>query len=232
MRLVVVVRLAVQGHVRLSQPRLHVAHLAGRHAQVLGHRVDLLVVHPAEPLLGLAQVEEQLALRLGGGHLDDAPVAQHVLVDLGADPVHREGHQPHPDLRVEVLDRLHQADAALLHQVAERQPVAGVAARHVDHEPQVVQHQAARRLDIALVAQAQHQRALLLGAQHRQAVGPLQVLLQTAGRDRQVPGPLHGGVARRCGFVHAPFPPRSGGRFRSPILAPEGASPAARAPSV
>src|SRR3546814_10362032 len=58
-------------------------------------------VQPAQALLALAQVEEQLALRLGGGDLDDAPVLEDVLVHLGADPVHREADQAHADLRSE-----------------------------------------------------------------------------------------------------------------------------------
>jgi hypothetical protein len=41
-------------------------------------------------LLHAAQIEEQLALRLGGRNLHDAPIAQDVLVDLGPDPVHSE----------------------------------------------------------------------------------------------------------------------------------------------
>jgi hypothetical protein len=36
-----------------------------------------------QALLHRAQVEEQLALGLGGGDLDHAPVLQDVLVDLG-----------------------------------------------------------------------------------------------------------------------------------------------------
>src|SRR3546814_1291864 len=89
-------------------------------------------------------VEEQLALRLGGGDLDDAPVLEDVLVHLGADPVHREADQAHADFGVEALDRLHQADVAFLDQVAERQAVAVVAARDVHDEAQVRMHQLAR----------------------------------------------------------------------------------------
>ena len=100
-------------------------------------------------LLVLAQVEEQLALRLGRGDLHQPPVAQHVLVDLGADPVHGERHQPHADRRVEALDRLHQADVAFLDQVAHRQAVADVAARDVHHEAQVRQHELPRRVEVA-----------------------------------------------------------------------------------
>jgi hypothetical protein len=92
-------------------------HGGGGNAEFAGHGLHFVVVHPAQALLGLAQVEEQLALRLGGGDLDDAPVAQDELVHLGADPVHRKGHQAHALVRIEALDRLHQADVAFLDQV-------------------------------------------------------------------------------------------------------------------
>src|SRR3546814_6792973 len=69
---------------------------------------DFRGVQPAQALLALAQIEEQLALRLGGGDLDDAPVLEDVLVHLGADPMHREADQAHADFGVEALDRLHQ----------------------------------------------------------------------------------------------------------------------------
>ena len=60
-----------------------------------------LVIHPAETLLRAAQIEEELALGLGRGHLDDAPVAQDVFVDLGPDPVDREGDETHAERRIE-----------------------------------------------------------------------------------------------------------------------------------
>src|SRR3546814_1054651 len=78
--------------------------------EVGGHRAYFRGVQPAQALLALAQIEEQLALRLGGGDLDDAPVLEDVLVHLGADPMHREADQAHADFGVEALDRLHQAD--------------------------------------------------------------------------------------------------------------------------
>src|SRR3546814_14468147 len=105
---------------------------------------DFRGVQPAQALLALAQVEEQLALRLGGGDLDDAPVLEDELVHLGADPVHRETDQAHADRRVEALDRLHPADVAFLDQVPQRQAVAVVAAGHVHHEPPVQLHKLAR----------------------------------------------------------------------------------------
>jgi len=102
----------------------------------------------------LAQVEEQLALRLGGGDLHQPPVAQHVFVDLGADPVHGERHQPHADRRVEALDRLHEADVAFLHEVAEGQPIAVVAAGDVHDEPQVREQRAGGRVQVVVATEA------------------------------------------------------------------------------
>jgi hypothetical protein len=83
-----------------------------------------------EALLHRAQVEEQLALGLGRGDLDHAPVLQDVLMDLGLDPVQRIAHQAHALVRVEALDGLHQADVAFLDQVAVGQAVAQVFARN------------------------------------------------------------------------------------------------------
>ena len=113
--------------------------------------LHFLVVHPAQTLLRLAQVEEQLALRLGRGDLDDAPVAQDELVHLGADPVHRERHEAHALVRVEALDGLHQADVAFLDQIADAAGRSRVAARDVHDEAQVRQHQLLGRIEIVLV---------------------------------------------------------------------------------
>ncbi len=45
---------------------------------------------PRKALLGLSQVEKQFALRFGGGDLDDAPVLEDILVNLGTNPVNGE----------------------------------------------------------------------------------------------------------------------------------------------
>ncbi len=82
-------------------------------------------------------------------------------MNLGADPMHREGHQPHAHRGVEALHRLHQADIALLDEIAHGQPVAQVAARDVHDEPQVRQHQLPRGVQIALDAKAGGQRHLV-----------------------------------------------------------------------
>jgi hypothetical protein len=119
---VVFVRGRIETDVAAIQTRFHLAHVGRIDIEFLRDRVHFLVVHPAQALLGLAQVEEQLALRLGRRDLDDAPVLQDELVHLGLDPVHRERHQTHALFRIEALDRLHQADVAFLDQVGHARP--------------------------------------------------------------------------------------------------------------
>src|SRR5690606_16867062 len=149
-------------------------------AQVPGDRLDLLAVQPAQALLGAAQIEEQLALGLGGGDLHDAPVAQDEFVDLGADPVHRERHQADTDAGVEALHGLHQADVAFLDQVAQGQAVAAVAAGDMYDETEVRDDQPARRRQVVALLQADRQIVLLLLAQHGYAVDRLDVTRQVA----------------------------------------------------
>ena len=70
------------------------------------------------------------------------------------------------DVRIEAFHGLHQADVALLNQVAQRQAIADIPARYVHHETQMRQHQRAGGLDIVVLFITLGQRALLLGAQH------------------------------------------------------------------
>ena len=103
-------------------------------------------------------------------------------MDLGADPVHGERHQPHADLRVEALDGLHQADVAFLHEVAHRQAVAAIAARDVHDEAQVRQHQLARRVEVVVAAQPARERLFFLAGQHRNAAHGVDVRVEAADR--------------------------------------------------
>src|SRR5690606_18616553 len=68
--LVVLVGGGVEADVAAGQPRLHLQHLALGDVEVLRNGADLGGVEPAQALLAAAQVEEQLALRLGRGDLD------------------------------------------------------------------------------------------------------------------------------------------------------------------
>ena len=141
----------VKGQVATAEASLHALHFLHIDTQLLGHRAGLLGAEPGQVFLGAAQVEKQFALGLGRGHLDDAPVAQDVLVHFGLDPVHRERHQAHPFFRIEALDCLHQADIALLYQVGFGQAVTGIAAGDMHHKTQVGHNQLPRRRQVVVV---------------------------------------------------------------------------------
>ena len=140
-RVLGIVGAAVERHVARGQAAFHARDFGWRNAQIASDGASFRFFQPAEFLLVAAQIEEQLALRLRGGHLDDAPVAQDELVHLCLDPMHGEGDQTHANLRIEALDGFHQADVAFLDQVRLRQPVAGIAARQMDDEAQMAEHQ-------------------------------------------------------------------------------------------
>src|SRR5690606_10901559 len=116
------------------------------------------------------------------GDLHQTPVAQHVFVDLGADPVHGERDQPHADRGVEALHRLHQSDVAFLDEIAHRQAVTGVSARNVHHEAQVREHQLAGRLQATLLATAGGQGGPFLAAEYGNARDALDISVETADR--------------------------------------------------
>jgi hypothetical protein len=140
-----------------------------------------------ELALHRAQVEEQLALRLGGRHLDHAPVLQDVLVDLGLDPVQRVADQAHALLGVEPLDGLHEPDVAFLDQVAVRQAVTQVLPRHRHDQPQVGQHQPAGCVQILLVTQLARQTRFLFSREHGQPIHCRDIGIQIAQRWHQGP---------------------------------------------
>ncbi len=52
-------------------------------------------------------------------------------------PVHGKGDQAHSHVRVEALHGLHQADGAFLHQIGQRQTIAGVTSGDAHHKAQV-----------------------------------------------------------------------------------------------
>lgn len=136
--------------------------------------------------LHAAQIEEQLALRFSRRHLDHAPVFQHVLVDLGLDPVNRERHQTYAVRRIKAFDGLHQTDIALLDQIGVRQTVAQIAPRNRNDQAKVGKNQLARRFDIFFFAKLRRQPKLFLLAQDRKLFGCLNVSIDIAyGRDHR-----------------------------------------------
>ena len=180
----VVVRLRVERDVAAGEARLHLDDFLGLDAEVLRDRPRLLVDERGRARLHPAQVEEELALRLGRGDLDQPPVAQDVLVDLGPDPVQRERHQAHAALGVEAAHGLHQADVAFLDEVGLRQPVAQVLAADGDDQAQVRQHELLRGVEVVVAGQPAAELDLLLGGEQRKAVHRLDVVIQAAQRGR------------------------------------------------
>src|SRR5690606_30648251 len=92
------------------------------------------------------------------------------------------------DVRVEALDRLHQADVAFLDQVAQWQPVTAVATGDVDDEAQVRQDQLLRGLQVVVVAQAAGEALFVFDGQHRDLVHAADIRLQRTKRARSRQG--------------------------------------------
>jgi hypothetical protein len=122
-------------------------------------------------------------------------------VDLGSDPVHGKRDQPDPVVGVEPAHGLHQADVALLDQVAQRQSIAGVAPGDMHHEAQVVQDQLARGIEILPVAQFARQTLFLVRVQDLDAADRCHVVVEVAYRD----GHVHR-LSHQC-LAHEGVPP-------------------------
>ncbi len=103
-------------------------------------------------------------------------------MNLRANPVDSERHEPHPDVRVEPLDRLHEADVALLDQVADLQTIAGIAAGDVHHEPKVRKNQAPRGVQVVGLPKPGRELEFLGRTQHRNGAGCMDVLIEAADR--------------------------------------------------
>ena len=85
----------------------------------------------------LLEIEEQLALRLRGADFHQPPVVDEVAIDVSANPPHRVGGKSDPAIGVEILDRFHQPDVALLDEV--EQVLGGARELHCDlhHQAQI-----------------------------------------------------------------------------------------------
>ena len=202
----------IQHHIAAREAPLHLAHLFGFDVEVARDDIDLVVGERlavgvavqcvrAEALFLGAQVEEQLALGLGGRGFDHAPVLQHVFVDFGLDPVHRVAHQTHALIGVKALDRLHEADVAFLDQVAVGQAVTQVLAGDGHHQAQVGHHQLTGSLDVVVIAQAARGALLLFEGEQRHAVDRRNVGVQVAQRgQRERPARPRAGHGQRGGW--------------------------------
>ena len=93
-----------------------------------------------------------------------------------------ERYEPDAYLWVETLDRFHQADVAFLDQVAERQPIAGIASRNVHDKSQMGQDQLLGRFEVIALAQLGGKLELLFFRQNRNATQGLDVMIQASDR--------------------------------------------------
>ena len=157
----------------------------GDDVHLIGAQVALL--QRRDLALGLAQVEEQLLLVGGGAHLHQRPRAQDVFLDRGLDPPHRVGGEAEALVRLEPLDRLHQADVALRDDLGDRQAVAAIAHGDLGDEPQMAGDELVRGGTIAVLLPALGQHEFLLRFQHREPADFFEISSETAlgGHDRQ-----------------------------------------------
>src|SRR5690606_7420048 len=156
------------------QTPVHLDHLVLAHAERIGDALDSLRRQVArtglaEFALEPGEVEEQLLLRRRRAYLHQRAVVQDVLLHGRTHPPHGVGREAETALRLELGKRLHQADVALGDQLAERQAIAGVAARNLDHEAQMAAQKQARRLLVLLFLVALGQLALFLSIEQRKA---------------------------------------------------------------
>src|SRR5881396_2590237 len=163
---------------------LHLDHLLLAHVEALGDQLrtgrEALAL---EPLALLGEVEEELALRLRGADLHQAPVVHDVADDVGADPPHRVGGEADAAVGVEVLDRLEEADVPLLDEVEEIVEGALVLARDHHDQPEVGRDEAPRRLPVLVLVPAHGELVLLLAREERDAADLAQVALERVGGD-------------------------------------------------
>ena len=169
-RIVVVIIGGIEGDITAGQTRLHFHDVAFGYIQILGDRGHFGGIQPTQAFFRFAQVEEQLALGLGGGHFHDTPVAQDELMHLGAHPMHGETDQAHALVRIEAFDRFHQADIAFLDQIAHAQAIALVATGHMHDETQMRHHQMTGGFQVFVVTEGAGQSLFVFHRQHRYAV--------------------------------------------------------------
>src|SRR5437867_3343697 len=165
---------------------LHLDHLLLAHVEALGDQLwtgrEALAL---ESLALLGEVEEELALRLRGADLHQAPVVHDVADNVGADPPHRVGREADAAVGVEVLDRLEQTDVPLLDQIEEVVEGALVLARDHHDEAEVGSDEAPRGLAVLVLVPAHGELVLLLAREDGDAADLGQVALERVGGDER-----------------------------------------------
>src|SRR5690606_31423595 len=125
-KIVGVVLLRLERQFATRKTNFHFANVFRAHVELACDVVYLLGVKSLTIGTHATQVEEQLALCLGRGNLDHAPVAHDIFVNFSLDPMNGKRHQAHATVRVETLDCLHQADITFLYEVGVSQAVPQV----------------------------------------------------------------------------------------------------------
>jgi hypothetical protein len=134
--------------------------------------IDPIVVAElgVEPGLLRLQPEEDLRLGRAGAHVHDAPLAQHVGQDIGADPVAGVGEEAEVALRLEPANRLDEAEVALGHQLRDGDPVPAVLAGDLDDRAQVRLDELVGRLPVAGIPVEVGELELSLAGQNREPI--------------------------------------------------------------
>ncbi len=168
----------VERHLARGEPPVHVRHFLLLDAEPPGdfgrRRLD---AHGREPRFFLVEVEEELALCLRRAELHEAPVVEDESQNVGADPPGRIRRELDAAIRVVALDRLHEADVALLHEVHDVLVGAPVLVGDLDHEPEVRGDEPCGSRDVARADVLDGERVLLVGREQRVALDLAQVLL-------------------------------------------------------
>ena len=87
-------------------------------------------------------------------------------LDRLPDPPRRIGREAEAALGVELVERVDEAEVALLDQVGKREPAVGVMLRDADDEPQVVLDQPLPRREIAAGHRPRERELLRRGQEH------------------------------------------------------------------
>ena len=124
---------------------------------------QVAVVDRLDLALQPAQVEEELLLGRRGADFHQGPGVQDIFLDGRADPPHGVGGQPEAPVRLEPLDRLHQAHIALGDQIPDGEAVAPVAHGDLGHQAKMAGDEAMRGFGVVMFAPALRQHEFLLG---------------------------------------------------------------------
>ena len=140
-------RRLIQRDFAIRHPLLHFADFAFLDADPLGEQQRLRgESFRLQPRGFLLQIEEELALGLGGADFHQPPVVHQVTDDIRADPPHRVRREADATVGDRSLDRLDQADVALLNQVEQITRGAREFMRNLDHQAQIRGNQPQRVL--------------------------------------------------------------------------------------